>query len=315
MGFDDVRIDRATVHGNYDTGIETDDGVAYLAKGYAHRNLVISDCDVSDNFGGNGIIVSGVDGGTVEFCRAAGNHGSGGALGMWTWCARNVTFRYCIANGTRGKSDSGGYDLDGGSVNCAMEHCMSYDNDGPGYMHCDYPQAPRTEKNAFRDSVSVNDGRRGGPTGFGFVVWGSGLYDCTIERDLAVLTEAGDSSHDTGLLFASFIRTDSEPLSAQRLEGGVFRDNTVDIATSGAAFVNNNFPAAQHADLTFRGNEYRSSMTAGFVVGPKRFPTTAEWRTSTGDTVASQARTWPPIGDYRALRPRDLPAWFRKLGK
>ena len=315
-GFDDVRVSRLSVHGVYGTGILVADGIAFDSKGatYAHRGLSFVDCDVSHDLGGNGIILSGVDGATVEFCRASDDRDeSGGGLGMWAWCARRVVFRYDVANGIRAKGDGGGYDLDGGTVDCVVERCLSYDNVGPGAMHCDFPGAPRTHGNAIRGCVSVDDGRKAGgnAVGFGYVVWGSGLYDCVVERNLVALTKPDPQNANEGALFAAFIRDPKVPLAAQRLEGAAFRDNVVQIGAPGAAFVRDDFPADVAKAVVYRGNAYAGA--APFLVGPngdvRRYPTLAAWRAAAGEDARAVRPV--PLGDYRSLTPRDLPRWFR----
>lgn len=319
-GFDDVRISKVNVHGVYGTGIIAADGIAFDSGStrFAHHDLKITDCDASHNFDGAGIILSGVDGATVEFCRSSDNRNEGGGgLGMWAWCARHVTFRYDIANGIRSKGDGGGYDLDGGTVECAVDHCLSYDNVGPGAMHCDFPSAPRTHGNAIRDCVSIDDGRKAGgdSVGFGYVVWGSGLYDCTIERNLVVLTGPSPQNADEGALFAAFIRDDKEPLAAQRLEGAAFRDNSIQIRASGPAFVRDDFPANVTKAISYRGNAYAGG--GPFLVGAKgaveKVADPVAWRR----THPEDARLTKPVilGDFRALQPRALPAWFRRIGR
>lgn len=319
-GFDDVRISKVHIHGNFGTGLTSWDTVAPKNAGYAHHGFLIRDCEVSDNLGGNGIILGGVEGATVEFCRTARNHGVTGALGMWAWCAKDVTFRYCIANGTRGKNDSGGFDLDGGCRGCIIEHCLSFDNDGPGYMHCDYPSAPRTERNKFLSSVSIDDGRagHGKPLAFGFVVWGSGLYDCAIEGNLAVVTKPDPSRGLGGVLFAVFIRDTNVPITSQKLQNAVFRNNTVNVSAEGVAFYRNDFPAENPADVKLFGDTYRSTTATPFVEGaqPHSYATVKQWSEATGNepSVHTSRRRKIEINGYMDLEPRDLPRFFKRLG-
>lgn len=316
-GFDDVRIARAKIHGNYGVGIISADGIAFdsASTKFAHHDWRIVDCDTSENFDGAGIILSGVDRATVEFCRSANNSNpDGGGLGMWAWCARRVTFRYCVANGIRSKGDGGGYDLDGGTKECVVERCLSYDNVGPGAMHCDFPSAPRTERNAIQNNVSIDDGLGvgGGPGGVGFVVWGSGLYDCLVERNLVVFTKPAGRKANTGALFASFIRDGSTALENQKLEGALFRANDVVIETPEADFVRDNFPANVRKEVRYVDNRYVGA--ASFVVGletPKSYDQ-AGWRTVAGDDAR---RSVPPLGDYKSVRPRDLPVYLPRLGR
>ncbi len=318
-GFRDVKISKARVHGNFGTGILTEDGVAFDLGVYAHHRLLITDCDVFDNLGGNGIIISGVEDGVIEYCRSTGNRSTEGALGMWAWCAKNIVFRYNIANGTRGKGDGGGYDLDGGTIDCVVDHCLSFDNDGPGYMHCDFPSAPKTQRNVIRRSVSIDDGRKakGEPYGFGYVVWGTGLYDCRIEKNLAVVTKDDTLNRENGALFATFIRMEEVPLEKQRLDGAQFVGNSVQISGKGVSYVRNNFPNRFPNDVVFRGNSYRSTLQPTFIEGAKGekvYKTLADWQNGTGNDVKSPAKADAKLGNFQALRPRDLPEWFRKLG-
>ncbi len=318
-GFEDVRISHSVVHGNYGTGIVAGDDVSYLGKGYAHSGLFVTDCDVSNNFEGNGIIISGFDGATVEYCRTSGNQSAEGALGMWCWSAKHVVFRYCIANGTRGKGDAGGYDIDGGSVECKVENCLSYDNDGPGYMHCDYPDAPRTHHNEIRKSISIDDGRKakGEPFGFGFVVWGTGLYDCIISDNVAVMTKSDPLDREFGGLFATFIRTPEVPLAKQRLERAIFQDNVVSISAKGSAFVQDNFPPSAFSDVSYIRNRYQSTLYPPFVKsvdGKKAVSTYELWRLTHKKDFSPRHQfkdKW--LKGYKQLKPRDLPNFFKHL--
>lgn len=206
-----------------------------------------------------------------------------------------------------------------------VERCLSYDNDGPAAMHCDFPDAPRTHHNVIRDSISVDDGQKTvkpEPWGFGFVVWGTGLYDCRIERNLAVMTKPDPKQRERAGLFATFIRMEKVPLQAQRLERALFRENVVEVAAGGAGelFVRNNFPSHVPRDVQFERNDFRSPFPIPFRLGPD------------GETTDRDRLSWPiapgvrndgpngrkgasAIGDVRGLQPRDLPAFFRRLSR
>jgi hypothetical protein len=207
-GFDDVLIRHVVAHDNFGSGIATSDAATYPKAGYSHTNLVVTDCVAARNHSGTGIVIGGVDGGRVEYCRASDNSGKGGGVGIWAWSARHVFFRFCISEGTRtGGGDGGGFDLDGGCVECAMERCLAYENAGPGYMHCDYPYATSTHDNIFRHCVSVNDGRKpsGSEIGFGFVSWGSGVDNCHVESNLTVVLTEPRHLTPFGALFVVYI--------------------------------------------------------------------------------------------------------------
>lgn len=312
-GFDDVTISHCIFRDNYGSGLTTEDGVAYLGKGYAHRNLVVTDCQFLRNHGGSGIIVSGFDGARIEYCLAADIDGASGGVGIWAWCARHVTFAHCIAHGTRtGGGDGGGFDLDGGCVDCTVSNCLAYDNDGPGYMHCDYPSSPRTERNVIRDSVSIDDGRKakGDAVGFGFVTWGSGLYDCSIDHNIVVLDLADPERHENGLLFVTYIRSTDDDLQKQRIDGGVFRRNIVRLSKPGSAFVRNDLSDHAAGTIHFEENSFIGS--GPFVdsgKGGARYESFGDW----GEQPVNPNPALGVIGNFRELKPRDLPSFLIEL--
>lgn len=317
-GFVDLRLSRVTARHNWSSGIAIGDGLAWRDGGYAHRDVRLTDCEATDNQGGTGIVVSGIDGGTVEYCRADRNVGNGGGVGIWAWCARRVTFRNCIASRTRSAGgDGGGFDLDGGSVECVVERCLAYDNDGPGYMHCDYPAAPKTHANTIRDSVSLDDGRKakGDSIGFGFVTWGSGLDDCVIERNRAICTLDDPHSRENGLLFVAYLPGSGKAGENQHVRGCVFRDNIVEAAGTGIAFVRQSSPDGALGEVTFQGNAYRAPGPRGFLRGSQRMASLDQWRAATGDGSATPRAVLTNVrgGDLRTLRPRDLPGALRRV--
>ncbi len=185
-GFTDVRVTNCEVHDNGDIGI-TSYGY-WPPTGYAHEDIYIGDCTVYNNIGiagkeghtGNGIVLAGVDGTTIEFCEAYNNGElcdyaySGGPVGIWAWEANNAVIQFCEShhNKTDNEADGGGFDLDGGAINSIMQYNYSHDNYGAGYLICQFWPAREYINNTCRYNVSENDGNTGN---YGAVVfWSSG---------------------------------------------------------------------------------------------------------------------------------------------
>lgn len=185
-GFTDVRITNADVHDNGDKGI-TSYGY-WPPYDWPHEDIYIGDCTVYNNAGnpgwephsGNGIVLSGVDGAVIECCEAYNNGWlcdapGGGPVAIWAWEANDVTIQFCEAyeNKTSG-GDGGGFDLDGGCVNSAMQYNYSHDNQGAGYLICQFSGAREFRYNVCRYNISENDGIASrGPMG-AIHFWSSG---------------------------------------------------------------------------------------------------------------------------------------------
>ena len=172
-GYDDVAILRSSMHENLRGGIEVAGKLAWDAKTYAHKNVLVSECraynntgdpDYSANHSGSGIVLYQVDGGKIESC-SAWNNGElcpargGGPVGIWTCASRAVTIEYCESFSNRSKGlDGGGFDIDGGSEECVLQFNYSHDNKGPGLMVYSYPWGShRDRSNVVRFNISVND--------------------------------------------------------------------------------------------------------------------------------------------------------------
>jgi hypothetical protein len=172
-GFRDVRITNAIVHDNGDKGIAV--GGPMPPDDWANKDIYIGYCTVYNIRGilgmhghtGNGIIVSSLDGGIIEYCVAYNNGEnsdypeSGGPIGIWAWDSHNVVIQFCEAyeNKTGNEADGGGFDLDGGCVNCIMQYNYSHDNHGAGYGIYQYGGAREFKGNIIRYNISENDGR------------------------------------------------------------------------------------------------------------------------------------------------------------
>ncbi len=248
-----------------------------------------------------------------------GSIGAHGGVGIWAWSTKDVVFRYCIAHNTRSVGgDGGGFDLDGGCVGCVIEHCLSFENDGPGYMHCDYPESPPTARNVMRDSVSINDGRKKGGEniGFGFVTWGSGLDDCVVERNQVFVSVAPDGK-DRSPFFVTLIEGSKGAKDVLHVRNSVFRDNVAVVSVPGLVFASSNLTEQTLKDVRFEGN--RANRDLPVVEKGTHFPNLDAWRKATGQeskkSPAKRSVGVTLIKAYRTLSPRDLPRFLGSASK
>ncbi|HYE08249.1 MAG TPA: right-handed parallel beta-helix repeat-containing protein [Planctomycetota bacterium] len=176
-GFDGVRIRDCVAHGNGEAGICAWGRVAKGAEQrWAHRDLIIERClardnrgipEKTDNHSGNGIVIGCVEGALIDLCEAHGNGGDcnftgGGPVGIWCWECSGVVIQRCESHHNRtgaGSLDGGGFDLDGGAVDSRISHCYAHDNDGAGYLICQYAGARAFRGNRVEHNVSHDDGR------------------------------------------------------------------------------------------------------------------------------------------------------------
>jgi hypothetical protein len=130
-----------------------------------HERFAVRDCRVHD-IGTDGIVLSHCRDGVIERCTAW-RTGIGrtrrSPVGIWFFQALRCVIQHCESfdNHTAGcTADGGGFDLDGGAVDCVMQYNYSHDNDGAGYLICSYDpvNAPCTGC-VTRYNLSVNDGR------------------------------------------------------------------------------------------------------------------------------------------------------------
>ena len=205
-GFKNVTIRNVVAHDNGSAGIVVWGYYTDWVANYSHQNVVVENSIAYDNFGlpnftqkhsGNGIVVSGVDGGRIEGCVAHGNgkfnaHWGGGPVGIWVWAVNGVIIQNneSYNNHTGTSSDGGGFDLDGGVTNSILQNNYSHDNDGPGYLLAQFGGAPPWANNIIRNNTSVNDAQR---NGYGSIeIWSSDdykianveIYGNTISRNL-----------------------------------------------------------------------------------------------------------------------------------
>lgn len=191
-----IKVRNVEVSGFAETGIEIKDSKDVLIEGcFAYRNgfcgictsldqnynerITIRHCKAYDNGGthtirdnhsGSGIAIFHTKDALVEYCEAAGNGWAqrqkniNGPVGIWCACdVDGVVFRKCISRHNRtqpGGVDGDGFDIDGGVKNGLMEDNYSYENEGSGYLFCEYGSGIFFENNSMRRCVSIGDATR-----------------------------------------------------------------------------------------------------------------------------------------------------------
>lgn len=178
----DIKVTRVHAFDNGAAGIQSQSPEKLnknLYIGYCLADNNPGDPTNMDNHSGNGIVVSGVDIGLIEYCAATNNgwdmpRDGNGPVGIWAWHSNRVVIQHCIsfANKTspNGK-DGGGFDFDGGVTNSIMQYNLSYDNEGAGYGLYQYAGASEWANNCIRYNISYNDGWKNGQCGIH--VWAS----------------------------------------------------------------------------------------------------------------------------------------------
>ncbi len=134
---------------------------------------------------GHGIIVGGVNYGVIDNCRAWNNGyvNGDGNIGIWAYDSKYIT----IKNSTSYKNqsvtgiDGGGFDLDGGVSNSTIQNCVSYENDGAGYLLYEWGSPNPCQNNTFKNNTSNLDGQ-GNVAYSGFSLGGvQNVYNTTIQ--------------------------------------------------------------------------------------------------------------------------------------
>ena len=206
-GFDNVKITNSSAHDNGVAGINS-----YAQATLGHRNFYISNNKVYNNPGipeerrihtGSGIMLSGIDGATVEYCEAYNNgwlngHDGGGPVGIWGYNCNNLVIQHNEShhNRTGTTKDGGGFDLDGGCTNSVMQYNYSHDNDGAGYLLAQYNGAPEMKNLVIRYNISENDGRKN--SNGSILLWATsssgGIQDVDIYNNTIYLSPANNGS-------------------------------------------------------------------------------------------------------------------------
>ncbi|WP_428658017.1 right-handed parallel beta-helix repeat-containing protein [Runella sp.] len=169
-GFENVKITRCIASQNGDAGIGS---LAYYPS-MSHRNIHVSYCKAFQNKGdttntkshtGNGIVLSGAEDVLIEWCEAYENGAysrslNGGPVGIWVWNCRKAIIQHSVSHHNHAGlyHDGGGFDIDGGASDCIIRNCNSHDNEGAGYLICEFGSPNKCTNNQVVNNVSRNDG-------------------------------------------------------------------------------------------------------------------------------------------------------------
>jgi hypothetical protein len=186
IGGGHIRISHAYVHENGFAGIFAESGESsygvdgsgfktlkdlYIGYSIAENN---PGCPIiKDNHSGNGILIAGVTGGTIEYCEAMNNgwdmpREGNGPVGIWAYMSDSVIIQHCYAHhnktSPKGK-DGGGFDFDGGVRHSVMQYNLSAFNEGAGYGIFQYAGATQWTDNIMRYNISYHDGSKNSQAG------------------------------------------------------------------------------------------------------------------------------------------------------
>lgn len=168
----DVQVRDCLLHDNKHGGLTTyGPTFVFATPKYFMTNLVVQRVVAYTNRGntadttnpsGNGITLGSVNGATVEYCRAYNNGdlcpANAGPVGIWCYDSNAVTIQKCIShNNRRGAANDGdGFDIDQNCSNCTIQYCLSYLNEGAGYLRFNGGTA-QVAGNTIRFNVSIFD--------------------------------------------------------------------------------------------------------------------------------------------------------------
>lgn len=296
-GVSQLRFERLKAHDNGYAGIHVTQG----EQGGWSQDVTITHCSavnnpgdpqVTANHSGNGIVLYYTRDALVEYCDASyngwdmNNSRFNGPVGIWCANTHRAVFRYCLSHDNRtqwSKTDGGGFDFDGGTRDCLIEYCYSYDNAGAGYMFCQYVNAAELSGNTIRYSTSFNDGSAYHKSALY-------LYDCGSQS----LAEGGQFYRN--LLYNS----DGRDLVRGHIDATFIRENLMLLSGEGKFFRHE----TDDDNLQYRGPERQQW---GKVVYENNREVHLE-----GQHVESSLRQ---LADYpRIQSAQELPAYFEQLG-
>lgn len=305
-GFDGLEIDGCLVHhctGNttagYGNGIYVWGNYGLVANAPTHTYTHIHHCVVHTCTGtlavttghtGSGILVEEGADTLIEWCVAYNNGensnwAGGGPVGIWTFDSLRTVIQYCVSHSNKSNTiDGGGFDLDGGCVDCVIQYCYSQGNEGNGYLLYVYDDAtvPNNSGNIIRYNISENDGTVGPTTHGGIVIGcmkntdqsGNLIYGNTIYSSVA---------SSNAVLFVNSTYNN-------RFVNGRLANNILFVSGTSARLIATAGTVTPPASFAIEGNLYWTPNTFNFKWGATSYTSIAAWK-----TASSKEQLGPPV--------------------
>jgi hypothetical protein len=267
-----ISITRVNSHDNGFAGIHV---FGKWPDKYQCKNIYIGHCKaennpgdptVTDNHSGNGILVGACDSVLIEYCEALENgwdmpRKGNGPVGIWAWHADHVIIQHCISHNNKtseGAADGGGFDFDGGVTNSIIQYCLSYENEGVGYLVCQFPSASPLRNNTLRYNISINDGIKN--------------WNCSLLFWNALISETlSDISIYNNVFFNYRSNGSAVRYTSQYIDNILFANNI--FLTRGPAI------SGQPVNSEFLGNVYWNFGESFYLLG---YYSLQKWATTTG---------------------------------
>lgn len=269
----------------------------HAAMPYAHQNITVDGCTVKNcpgtagfnNWNGSGIFIGQTHTAEVIRCGAYSNgsastNPSGGPGGIWSGDSYGISTRYSVALSNRRAVglDGGGFNMDGGSVNCVIEYCYSQDNHGGGYMIFAYDDPDYMDPNAnctIRYCFSYNDAT-------------TNLASVLVQNDNTNGDFTNCVVHNCVIVQKGTNRT------AITNNGGADADvdmlNNIIWAENGSKLVNG---GSSLTGVRYRGNMYYAPSGGNIIAWQgSTYTTVAAWRAASGQETLTGADT-SQLGD------------------
>jgi hypothetical protein len=297
-GYRDVRVTRSRLHSNGRTGL-----LIYAEARNVHRSVYVGQVSAYSNPGitgattntGSGIVLGGVNGGTIEdsvaYDNGANCTASEGPVGIWTYDSTAITIQRneSYRNRSGGTADGGGFDLDQNVSNSIVQDNYSHDNAGAGFLLAHGLATDLHTGNVVRNNRSENDGWQNGNGGI--EIWGRvrnvEIYGNTVARSDSISTGSNIRIWNAGV--------------PDRYTSGVHvHDNIFQTATLSPFVLVTSAALAGATDLRFFSNTYEGSGT--WTWGAAVYTTTTAWLASGHEVVATPPGPPSGVRIIRSLR-------------